>query len=88
VVNLMDALRRSIAAEPKAAPLADQKTAPPATTKAKAKKPRKRIEGQREMLLPISGKGGGKEAAGKEAAGREAAEKKAPKTAARPRRAG
>ena len=48
VVNLMDALRRSIAQE-KAA------SAPP-------KKGRKRIEGQGEMLLPISGKRG-KEAA-------------------------
>ncbi len=48
VVNLVDALRRSIAQE-KAA------SAPP-------KKGRKRIEGQGEMLLPISGKRG-KEAA-------------------------
>ena len=44
VVNLMDALRRSIAQE-KAA------SAPP-------KKGRKRIEGQGEMLLPIAGKKG------------------------------
>ena len=50
VVNLMDALRRSIAQE-KAA------SAPP-------KKGRKRIEGQGEMLLPIPGKKG-KEAAAK-----------------------
>jgi len=42
VVNLMDALRRSIANEKKAEP------AP--------KKERKRAEGQREMLLPIAGK--------------------------------
>ena len=42
VINLMDALKRSIAAEKPA--------------KALAKKSRKRIEGQREMLLPISGK--------------------------------
>jgi DNA end-binding protein Ku len=41
VVNLMDALRRSIAND-RAAP---------------AKKPTKRVAGQREMLLPISGKG-------------------------------
>src|SRR3954465_14298209 len=41
VVNLMDALRRSIAQGQAA-------SAPP-------KKGRKRIEGQREMLLPISG---------------------------------
>jgi DNA end-binding protein Ku len=44
VVNLMDALRRSIAQD-KAA------SAPP-------KKGRKRIQGQSEMLLPISGKKG------------------------------
>jgi DNA end-binding protein Ku len=45
VVNLMDALKRS---------LADTRgSAKPA----KGKKPRKRIEGQKEMLLPISGSG-------------------------------
>jgi DNA end-binding protein Ku len=43
VVNLMDALRRSIAIEGKA----------PAPKKGK-----KRIEGQGEMLLPIAGKKG------------------------------
>ena len=48
VINLMDALRRSISAEK--------------TPKAAAKKGRKRIEGQGEMLLPITGKKG-KEAA-------------------------
>ncbi len=42
VINLMDALRRSVEAERGAAP-------------AQAKKGRKRIEGQREMLLPIEG---------------------------------
>ena len=42
VVNLMDALKRSIAAEKQAS--------------APAKKGRKRVEGQREMLLPITGK--------------------------------
>ncbi len=42
VVNLMDALRRSIAQE-KAASIP-------------RKKSRKRIEGQRELLLPIAGK--------------------------------
>jgi DNA end-binding protein Ku len=46
VVNLMDALRKSIAQEGKA----------PA-------KPKKRAEGQREMLLPIAGKGEKKPAA-------------------------
>ena len=62
VVNLMDALRRSIAQE-KAA------SAPP-------KKGRKRIEGQREMLLPIPGKKG-KEAAAKPADRASARQKKA-----------
>jgi DNA end-binding protein Ku len=52
VVNLMDALRRSIAQEQPAAAL--------------PKKGRKRIEGQGEMLLPISGQKG-KEAAAKSA---------------------
>lgn len=47
VINLMDALKRSLASEPAAAP----------ATKAKAgKRPKKRVEGQREMLLPIAGK--------------------------------
>jgi DNA end-binding protein Ku len=54
VINLMDALKRSLANERQAAPLA---------TKAKGKKPKKRIEGQREMLLPISGKRPAKEEA-------------------------
>jgi DNA end-binding protein Ku len=44
VINLMDALRRSVEAERGAAP------AP-----AQGKKGRKRAEGQREMLLPIEG---------------------------------
>jgi len=47
VINLMDALKRSLASE--------GQSAPPAKA-AKGKKPRKRIEGQREMLLSISGK--------------------------------
>src|SRR6201747_484649 len=46
VINLMDALKRSLASE---------KQSPPAE-KAKAKKPRKAAAGQREMLLPISGR--------------------------------
>jgi DNA end-binding protein Ku len=57
VVSLMDALKRSLAA--------DQPKPAPAT---KAKKPRKRIEGQGEMLLPISGKGASKAAAQKQPA--------------------
>jgi DNA end-binding protein Ku len=44
VINLMDALKRSLASE--------KQSAPPA----KGKKPRKASAGQREMLLPISGK--------------------------------
>ena len=49
VINLMDALKRSLASEKQAAP------------QPKIRKPRKRIEGQREMLLPISGKRAAKE---------------------------
>jgi DNA end-binding protein Ku len=60
VINLMDALRRSVAQEK-----APAKTS--AEPKAKAKKPKKRVDGQREMLLPISGKGPDKEAAKKPA---------------------
>ena len=51
VINLMDALKRSLASEKQSAPAA----------KAKGKKPGKRVEGQREMLLPISGKRAAKE---------------------------
>jgi DNA end-binding protein Ku len=43
VVDLMDALKRSIANDRRAEP-------------AKGKKPRKTAAGQKEMLLPISGK--------------------------------
>jgi DNA end-binding protein Ku len=48
VINLMDALKRS---------LANEKQVAPAAKTAKGKKPRKAAAGQREMLLPISGKG-------------------------------
>jgi DNA end-binding protein Ku len=47
VINLMDALKKSLANEKQTAPAA----------KAKGKKPKKRVEGQREMLLPITGSG-------------------------------
>jgi DNA end-binding protein Ku len=57
VINLMDALKKS---------LANEKESAPAPKVAKDKKPKKRVEGQREMLLPIAGKGG-KDAAAKEA---------------------
>jgi DNA end-binding protein Ku len=51
VISLMDALKRSISGKPAAA-------AKPATAAkpAKGRKPRKAASGQREMLLPISGK--------------------------------
>jgi DNA end-binding protein Ku len=65
VINLMDALKKS---------LANEKQAPPA---AKAKGKKKRVEGQREMLLPIAGSGSGK---------RAAKEKEEPKKAAKPAR--
>ncbi len=41
--------------------LASEKQAAPPAAKTKGKKPKKRIEGQREMLLPISGKRTAKE---------------------------
>lgn len=46
VIDLMDALRKSLKGEPKPQPAA------------KAKKGKKRVPGQKEMLLPIAGKGG------------------------------
>jgi DNA end-binding protein Ku len=53
VINLMDALRRSVQQA--------------ATAPAQAKKAKKRIEGQKEMLLPIEGKKPAREAAKKPA---------------------
>src|SRR6201982_1924855 len=72
VINLMDALKKSLANEKEAAPAAK--------VVAKGKKPKKRVEAQREMLLPIAGKGG-KDAAAKDAP------KKADKPARTPARA-
>src|SRR6267154_2694820 len=60
VINLMDALKRSLAGEKQASPAA-AKAQEKSPEKTKGKKPKKRVEGQREMLLPISG--GGKRAA-------------------------
>jgi DNA end-binding protein Ku len=54
VINLMDALKRS---------LANERQATPPAAKVKGKKPKKGVEGQREMLLPISGKRAAKEEA-------------------------
>jgi len=72
VISLMDALKRSLSNEA-AAPAA-------AEPKAKTKKAKKRIEGQREMLLPISGK------KAKEA-GKETQKAEEPKKAEKPVRA-
>src|SRR4051812_5040742 len=51
VISLMDALKRSISGKPAAKPEPAAKAKP-----AKGKKSRKATAGQREMLLPISGK--------------------------------
>jgi len=51
VINLMDALKRSLTNEKQPVPAAAK-----ANGKSNGKKPKKRVEGQREMLLPISGK--------------------------------
>jgi DNA end-binding protein Ku len=75
VINLMDALKRS---------LANERQAPPPA--AKGKKPKKRIEGQREMLLPISGKRAAKEEAKAET--KAPAAKKAVRSSARSKKAG
>ncbi len=79
VINLMDALKRSLASEKQAVPAAKAKTG--------GKKPKKRAEGQREMLLPISGGGNGnaKETAKPEP---KKAEKPARAPAARSKKAG
>ena len=69
VINLMDALKRSLTG--------GKQAAPPAEKTAKGKKAKKRVEGQREMLLPISGSG---KRAAKETA------KEAPKKVAKPAR--
>jgi DNA end-binding protein Ku len=67
VINLMDALKRSLTGE----------AATPPAAKAKAgKKGKKRVEGQREMLLPITGK-----------RAKEEAKKQEPKKAEKPARA-
>jgi DNA end-binding protein Ku len=76
VINLMDALRRSVEVG-KRAPAAKEsaKAAPKAEAKSPAKKGKKRVEGQREMLLPIAGKK--KEAAKEVAKEKPAARRKA-----------
>ncbi|MCW2116906.1 non-homologous end joining protein Ku [Bradyrhizobium elkanii] len=59
VVDLMDALRKSIGREA---------TAPTEAPKKPAKKPRKAAAAQREMLMPITGKKAAKEGAAKKPA--------------------
>src|SRR3954447_13602304 len=84
VINLMDALKRSLASGKQTAPAAGkaqdkaQEKEEKAQEKTKSKKPRKAAAGQREMLLPISGNG---KRAAKESA------KEAPKKAEKPVRA-
>jgi DNA end-binding protein Ku len=77
VINLMDALKKSLASE--------RQAAPPAAAKAKGKKPRKVASGQREMLLPISGKRAKEEPRVQEP---KKAEKPVRTTAARSKKAG
>jgi len=78
VINLMDALKRSLASEGESAPAAKAKETGKST-----RKPKKRIEGQREMLLPISGKKA-KEEAKKEESKKEEQKKEEPKKAEKP----
>ena len=69
--------------------IASEKDTAPAAKVAKetkAKKPKKRVEGQREMLLPIAGKGG-KEAAAKAATTPKKVDKPV-RTTARTKKAG
>ena len=72
VINLMDALRRSVQGTDKSGDKGKPEKAAPEKTK-KAEKGKKRAEGQREMLLPIAGK---KKEAAKETA-KPAARRKA-----------
>ena len=62
IVDLMEALRRSVGGAAAAEAKAPKKS---------GKKPRKAAAGQREMLMPISGKKPAKEAAAKKPAGRQ-----------------
>jgi DNA end-binding protein Ku len=86
VISLMDALKKSIASEKDAAPAA-RVAKETAKETAKAKKPKKRADGQREMLLPISGKGG-KDAAAKAATTPKKAADKPVRAPARTKKAG
>jgi DNA end-binding protein Ku len=61
VVDLMEALRRSVGGGPAAETKAPKKS---------GKKPRKASSGQKEMLMPIAGKKASKEAAAKKPSAR------------------
>ena len=75
VINLMDALRRSIAGERVTTPAAA--AAPGVAKGAAAKKGRKRIAGQREMLLPLPSNKAKQPAAAKPVAKTNGRQKKA-----------
>lgn len=60
VVDLMEALKRSVSGGSKS------NSPPKPATQTKRKKPRKAVPGQKEMLLPIAGKGGAAKEAAKE----------------------
>ena len=77
VINLMDALRRSVQAE------TGKGGARAASGSGGGKKGRKKIEGQKEMLLPIAGK-----KAARESAREEHAHRKPARTHTRQRKAG
>jgi DNA end-binding protein Ku len=82
VIDLMEALRRSIGKtsdkSKTIAPASEAKSAKKAITGKPAKgKSRKRVAGQTEMLLPIAGKGEGKQRAPKDVANKEPAKKPA-----------
>jgi DNA end-binding protein Ku len=62
VVDLMEALRRSVGGGPTAETKAPKKS---------GKKPRKAAAGQKEMLMPIAGRKPAKESAAKKPAARQ-----------------
>jgi DNA end-binding protein Ku len=83
VVDLMDALKRSLSSGGGKPAVKSAAKPAPAAKAAKGKKPRKAAAGQKEMLLPISGSKAAKTEAGKLEAG-----KKPARTTAKARKAG